>query len=1136
MTNFSRHATDKKGAHMSDREHTAKSRRGPIALIAVLVMVASLALGVSSAISAVATVTINPPSEVEYTSAHLSGTVDPGGEAASYGFQYAIEPINEGWTNAPGAFESSVTTPGPVAADLTGLKPSTTYQVRLVAYNASGEATSAEPNPTVVTKAVAVPDVTLDPITTFSGFTAHFSGTVDPNAPAGPLTPDAESAFETHWEFICSPECPGLSGVVPAGSTPQTIAADASRLEANSEYEVKLVATNAGGSSTVAERTFKTLLVAPSVKSAAGASDGKGGYNLEGVINPFGSKVTDCHFNYGPTAAYVFQAACSPTPIGRNEVQEISIYDAFEGNFKLAFRGQTTANIPFDAPPAVVEAALVAISSIGPGGATVSGSPGAYVVHFGGALSELNLAPLQPVPGAPPLDNQIVGGGGGSTANVNTITEGGNNLPIDVEAHVTGLTPGATYHFQLTVTTGGGTVSTGDRIFVPTLSPPQPPCPNDTVRAENNSLALPECRAYEQVTAPDKTGYPALMYGVFGGSALAYQSGAGNINNSGQGFPGQLNRYVADRTAEGWKTIANLNGPGGSLFSGPQAIFGPRSPEAYSEDLQTSFWFIKPGAVSNSERDAYLREADGHFTLIGHAIHGSGANNWFQETGVVGSSSDLSHLVLNGANPPYSPILGPGVYEYVGTGNDMPRRVDLDNANEPVSECPPNGSFPQGAKGDSVSTDGQTIFFTASGGCGAAGPPADEVWARVDGNKSYDASQSHCTRTAGDPGGVCNAPAPAEFVKAAPDGSSVYFTTPQQLVNGDTDQTNDLYRYELPTASNPNPSPALTEASGAATNAGVQQVAAVSNDGSAAYFVASGVLAANEDALGETAVAGDHNLYGWQRSPGNPAGETKFIGRLLTNDLAVPEATPDGRYLVFTTASQLVPTDTDNAADVYRYEFATGTLLRVSTNISGVGGNGDGLNAEIFDTTFFFEFRRRSLHPAVTDNGQAIVFTTSEGLSPLDGNEASDVYLWKEGQVSLISTGSAGVEATLPVIDSSGQDIYFTTAQPLSPSDGDNAKDVYDARVGGGFSFAEVPECAGESCQPTGVGQPASPNPATDRAPAAEATPKLTCPKGKVAKKGVCVKKQAKKHHKKHPKKGHKKGKRAAKKSHGGAK
>ncbi len=86
-----------------------------------------------------------------------------------------------------------------------------------------------------------------------------------------------------------------------------------------------------------------------------------------------------------------------------------------------------------------------------------------------------------------------------------------------------------------------------------------------------------------------------------------------------------------------------------------------------------------------------------------------------------------------------------------------------------------------------------------------------------------------------------------------------------------------------------NPCASLAEVSGAAS--GAQVVAGptalgygrpsgdvtVSDDGSTAYFTAKGVLADNEDALGEKALLGDDNLYVWRTDAAHPDGQTTFV-------------------------------------------------------------------------------------------------------------------------------------------------------------------------------------------------------------------------------------------------------------------
>lgn len=77
-------------------------------------------------------------------------------------------------------------------------------------------------------------------------------------------------------------------------------------------------------------------------------------------------------------------------PGGTDEVQTLTITGTpTGGTFKLAFKGQTTANIAYNANAAAVQAALRALSRIGASGVTCSGGalPGTpVVITFGGKL------------------------------------------------------------------------------------------------------------------------------------------------------------------------------------------------------------------------------------------------------------------------------------------------------------------------------------------------------------------------------------------------------------------------------------------------------------------------------------------------------------------------------------------------------------------------------------------------------------------------------------------------------------------------------------------------------------------------------------------------------------------------------
>ena len=683
---------------------------------------------------------------------------------------------------------------------------------------------------------------------------------------------------------------------------------------------------------------------------------------------------------------------------------------------------------------------------------------------------------------------------------------GEKGQPVTVEAHLTGLNPGSVYHANLFATNAAGTEESKDFEFTSILAKKGDPCPNEELRRENDSLGLPECRAYEMTTDPNKQGAGAQLVDFSGGSAVRYVSAAPNLAGSGQGYVSG-STYVATRTAGGWKTIPNLNGPSGSMSSAPEFITFAL-PVAFSADLLTSVWGFDE--KKDSPNGPYFRRPDGRFVLMGLE------RPFAFGLATVGASDDLSHFVADGgATGGQGGAWGPGVYEFVGTGNGQPRRVDIENLGDPVSAsvCKFSGFA---AQGNAVSSDGRVIVFTSLGGCGVDNPPANEVWARVDATTSYNLSASQCTRP------DCNAPADAIFQGAATDGSRVYFTTTQQLMNGDTDQAADLYACDIPTTpqdpvDTANPCSALHQVSAApGGTADVQQVLKISDDGSSAYFTSQAVLAGNEDALGEPALPGDRNLYVWRSDAAHPAGQTAFVARLPESDSLRAQATPDGRYLLLQTAGQLLPNDTDESTDIYRYDAGTEEMARVSTAVSGAGGNGN------FDARLrgFVDLPapEHNSHSSISDDGELIVFSTEEALSPLDGNGEPDAYLWNGGRVlgsvaPLVTGLSEGQTTAGQVfINGSGQDIYIQTAARLNPSDTDFAADVYDARVVGGFPQHQE-GCAGETCQASGTPAPTRQTPSSEQPGSGNPPQPRPCPKGKVRnKKGKCVKKTHKRH------------------------
>jgi hypothetical protein len=251
------------------------------------------------------TVTVQAPSEVSYTSAKVTGTVNPNGRLTICRFEYALEASfadakSTPCASNPGNGSSSVS----VEAQLSGLRGSAEYHVRLVAENRGipGNTTPSSAQ-TLHTLTVAQPTVTIEPPSTITSTSAHFSGQINPNAPAGD-----PPAFDVNWEFQCSPACPGLlGGTVSADDTSHEVSEEATGLQPGQEYKVVLVGANANEvpvTDTEGPVSFTAPPVAPSVISSFVTAASGVEATLSSQIDPGGAPTT-YHYEYITEAQYM---------------------------------------------------------------------------------------------------------------------------------------------------------------------------------------------------------------------------------------------------------------------------------------------------------------------------------------------------------------------------------------------------------------------------------------------------------------------------------------------------------------------------------------------------------------------------------------------------------------------------------------------------------------------------------------------------------------------------------------------------------------------------------------------------------------------------------------------------------------
>ena len=150
-----------------------------------------------------------------------------------------------------------------------------------------------------------------------------------------------------------------------------------------------------------------------------------------------------------------------------------------------------------------------------------------------------------------------------------------------------------------------------------------------------------------------------------------------------------------------------------------------------------------------------------------------------------------------------------------------------------------------------------------------------------------------------------------------------------------------------------------------------------------------------------------------------------------------PAISADGRFVAFESdATNLVPGDTNNAADVFVRDRLAGVTRRVS--LSTNGGQGDGASRDTFG-------------PAISADGRYVAFSSfASNLVPGDTNNAADVFvrdrlLGVTRRVSLpTGGGQSNLGNTLWAMSADGMHVVFTSpASNLVPGDTNNAVDVF---------------------------------------------------------------------------------------------
>jgi hypothetical protein len=910
--------------------------------------------------------------------------------------------------------------------------------------------------------------------------------------------------------------CAETPGEIGSGTSLVPVHADVSALNAGAVYHFRLHASNTNGTSESKDETFVTP---PAVKLTTGTATliQPTTATLNGTVDPEGQPVSDCHFEYSGPGITEASAPCVPPPGAGSSILEVHAdLTGLQPRGEYAFRliatnsdGTTEgAAVSFTTAPAVkletgdatniASTSATLVGTVDPQGATITECRFEYGVEY--ALD--HTAPCSPFPGS--------------------VSE-----EVEVRADISGLAAGQTYQFRLVAADSEGQSTGALTVFTTPLAlPPETACPNAGLRT-GPSANLPDCRAYELVSPPDKkgsdiAGMPSRTRASSDGSAISFMSTGAFADAQGMNI---ATEYMAVRTAApatpGWATHAITPGNLEPAATKEATEFvEPRYMGEFSSDLSRGFFFSNTALTSGSPDTAevpnlYMRTdlrtpGPGSYRLLSDCPGCTGPlpQNADQHNlpSLAGESADFSHVIFEseepltadvaaqGCTPAYNGNCPDRLYEWtdgqVSLAGLVPPNGDTRCGPRPLDACilAPNSQAGCGANAErheytpnTISKDGSRIELTVT--TSQAERTGGRLYQRIDNGlpdaRTIQINASERTIPA--------APQDAIYGGASADGTRVFFTTKEPLTDDapNTGNNPNLYMWNAtPDAQGHHLT--LISKSEVGEPASVRGVIGTSEDGRTVYFVNVGQLLSGQPTSGYYRIFRWHDgvlhnvakidaytfeaLVGFQGKQGWSAGRQSA------------RVTADGSHLLFLSGGtdELPHNPAGDACKGQR--FGCEELFLYDANANGGEGSlacascsqpdGPASANASFDSlsnegpaapTSYLN------HPLSAD-GRFVFFDTPEALVPQDTNGVSDVYEYDSltGGLRLVSTGESKFASTFEDATPDGSNVFFTTAQRITGWDVDGNADLYDARVGGGLPEPPSPplSCVGDSCQP----------------------------------------------------------------------
>jgi phosphodiesterase/alkaline phosphatase D-like protein len=372
--------------------------------------------------------------------ATLHGTANAENAETTVAFEYGLDTAYGETLDATPAMVTGIVSEA-VTCTVTGLLPNTTYHYRAVGTNVGGPAYGED---RAFATAPVAPVVATDSAGDVTEASAVLHGTVNAR--------NDETAVAFRYGLVSGAYEHTATTESVAGLEDTLVSAALSGLAPNTTYYYRVEAANAGGETYGEERTFATGLAAPVALTEPADGITETGATLRATVNARNAD-TAIHFQYGLGTAYGETAVADPDTVsGLDDATASAVLAGLAPSTTYHFRVVATngagATYGEDATFTTGQVAPLATTEdateVTGTGATLHGTVNAQnddaTILFEYGLDDAygESAPADPATAS----------GSGDTA---------------VSCVLTGLLPGATYHFRVVATNGAGTTEGEDR-------------------------------------------------------------------------------------------------------------------------------------------------------------------------------------------------------------------------------------------------------------------------------------------------------------------------------------------------------------------------------------------------------------------------------------------------------------------------------------------------------------------------------------------------------------------------------------------------------------------------------------------------------------------------------------------------